>query len=67
MAKLFITLDDSPSILEIDRDLGALFNLLLTTGYLTVEKFYPFSDDRYALRIPNEEIRKLYSTEILNS
>lgn len=62
-----VTLDDSFIYSEIDRDPGALFNLLLTTGYLTVEKVLSLSDDRYALRIPNEEIRKLYSTEILNS
>jgi hypothetical protein len=62
-----VTLDDSLIYSEIDRDPGALFNLLLTTGYLTVEKVLSLSDDRYALRIPNEEIRKLYSTEILNS
>lgn len=62
-----VTLDDSLIDSEIDRDPGALFNLLLTTGYLTVEKVLSLSDDRYALRIPNEEIRKLYSTEILNS
>lgn len=62
-----VTLDDSLVYSEIDKDGGALFNLLLTTGYLTVEKVISLSDDRYALRIPNEEIRKLYSTEILNS
>lgn len=62
-----VTLDDSLIDSEIDRDPGVLFNLLLTTGYLTVEKVLSLSDDRYALRIPNEEIRKLYSTEILNS
>ena len=62
-----VTLDDSLIYSEIDQDPGALFNLLLTTGYLTVEKVLSLSDDRYALRIPNEEIRKLYSTEIMNS
>ena len=62
-----VTLDDSLVYSEIDKDPGALFNLLLTTGYLTVDKVLSFSEDRYALRIPNEEIRKLYSTEILNS
>ena len=61
-----VTLDDSLIYSEIDQDPGALFNLLLTTGYLTVEKVLSLSDDRYALRIPNEEIRKLYSTEIMN-
>lgn len=62
-----VTLDDSLIYSEIDQDPGALFNLLLTTGYLTVEKVLSLSDDRYALRIPNEGIRKLYSTEIMNS
>ena len=62
-----VTLDDSLVYSEIDKNPGALFNLLLTTGYLTVDKVLSFSEDRYALRIPNEEIRKLYSTEILNS
>ena len=62
-----VTLDESVIYPEIGQNQGALFTLLLTTGYLTVAEVISESDDRYALRIPNEEIRKLYSTEILNS
>lgn len=62
-----VTLDESVIYPEIGRNQGTLFTLLLTTGYLTVDKALSLSDDRYSLRIPNAEIRKLYSTEILNT
>ena len=62
-----VTLDESVIYPEIGQNQGALFTLLLTTGYLTVDRALSLSDDRYALQIPNAEIRKLYSTEILNT
>lgn len=62
-----VTLDESVTYPEIGQNQAALFTLLLTTGYLTVEKVVSLSDDRYSLCIPNAEIRKLYGTEILNT
>ena len=62
-----VTLDESVIYPEIGKNQAALFTLLLTTGYLTVEKALSLSDNRYSLCIPNAEIQKLYSTEILNT
>lgn len=62
-----ITLNDSVIYSEIGQDRAALFTMLLTTGYLTVDKELSIENSRYALRIPNREIHKLYSTEILSS
>ena len=62
-----VTLDESVIYPEIGKNQAALFTLLLTTGYLTVEKVLSLSDNRYSLCIPNVEIQKLYSTEILNT
>lgn len=61
-----VTIDESVIYPELDQDPSALFTLLLTTGYLTAENADPILDDRYSLKIPNKEIRKLYSNEILN-
>ena len=41
--------------------------MLLLTGYLTVSADSPIIYDRYSLRIPNEEIKRVYSMEILNT
>lgn len=62
-----VTLNDSIIYPEIGQDKSALFTMLLTTGYLTVKRTISAEDDRYALSIPNKEIRKLYSTEILSN
>ena len=45
----------------------ALYTLLLTTGYLTVDKTIDYADSRYLLRIPNEEIKRVYRLEILDT
>ncbi len=52
---------------QIGRDQSALYTMLLTTGYLTVSENSTTSYDRYLLRIPNEEIKRVYSMEILNT
>lgn len=62
-----LTLNESIIYPEIGQDKSALFTMLLTTGYLTISRVIAAEDDRYALRIPNKEILKLYSTEILNN
>ena len=53
---------------DIERDKTALFTMLLTTGYLTIsskrEEMSVY--DTVSVKIPNEEIRLLYKTEILN-
>ena len=49
------------------NDKSALYTMLLMTGYLTVDSISVTGDDRYSLRIPNEEIKRVYSNEILNT
>lgn len=51
----------------IGQDQSALYTMLLLTGYLTVSADSPIIYDRYSLRIPNEEIKRVYSMEILNT
>ena len=51
----------------IGQDKSALYTLLLNTGYLTASATQTTTDERYLLRIPNEEIKRVYRTEILNS
>lgn len=41
--------------------------MLLTTGYLTAVTASSTTYNRYEFRISNEEIRQVYSTEILNT
>ena len=61
------TLHDSVIYDELWRDDDALYTMLLTTGYLTVQQKSDEIYNRYALRIPNKEINYVYSTEILNT
>ena len=61
------TINDSVIYAKIWQDDSALYTMLLTTGYLTVASASTTTYNRYALRIPNEEIRQVYSTEILNT
>lgn len=61
-----VTLNERVIYENIGRDKSALYTLLLTTGYLTAESASPMRRNRYALRIPNDEIRDVYATEILN-
>lgn len=61
------TLNESVVYSQVDQDKAALFTMLLTTGYLTVARTISVEDARYALCIPNKEIHKLYSSEILGS
>lgn len=58
------TLHDTIIYDELWRDDGALYTMLLTTGYLTVQDKSPVLYNRYTLRIPNEEIRQVYAMEI---
>ena len=62
-----VSLNEGVNYNQINSDQSALYTMLLTTGYLTVLKDIPTSYDRYLLRIPNEEIKQVYSTEILNN
>lgn len=61
-----VTLNERVIYEDIGRDKSALYTLLLTTGYLTAESASRTRRNRYALRIPNDEIRDVYATEILN-
>lgn len=61
-----VTLNESVIYKDIAKDRSALFTMLLTTGYLTIDGISPSSYNRFSLRIPNEEVRLVYSTEILN-
>lgn len=48
-------------------DPKALYTILLTTGYLTADAVIDYADNRYRLRIPNEEIKRVYRLEILDT
>lgn len=62
-----VSIDEGVIYPEIKRNQSALFTMMLTTGYLTVQDVISELDERYALKIPNEEVRRLYRTEILNN
>ena len=51
---------------DIATDKTALFSMLLTTGYLTTANTPTELPNSISLKIPNEEIRQLYKTEIMN-
>ena len=51
---------------QIFHNQNALYTMLLTTGYLTVADSLDGADNRYLLRIPNEEIKRVYCSEILD-
>lgn len=51
---------------DLAKEPGMLYSLLLTTGYLTAAAGPLSMYNRYALRIPNKEVREAYSLEILN-
>lgn len=60
-----VTLNEGVVYESIEKDPSALYTLMLTTGYLTVVEKSAYSYDRYVLRIPNEEVKWVYGTEIL--
>lgn len=62
-----VTLNDNVTYRNLWQDDSSLYTMLLTTGYLTAGKAVGSTYNRYALRIPNEEIREVYSQEILNT
>lgn len=61
-----VTLNEGVVYESIEKDPSALYTLMLTTGYLTAVEKSAYSYDRYGLRIPNEEVKWVYRTEILN-
>lgn len=61
-----VTLNERVIYEDIGRDKSALYTILLLTGYLTTTTSVATRRNRYALRIPNKEIRDIYATEILN-
>lgn len=61
-----VTLNENIIYHDIGRDKSALFTMLLTTGYLTAAEKSKAAYNRFALRIPNEEVKMVYSIEILN-
>ena len=61
-----VTLNEGVVYESIEKDPSALYTLMLTTGYLTAVEKSAYSYDRYGLRIPNEEVKWVYGTEILN-
>lgn len=63
---IFATLAEQVVYGDIKKDSNALYTLLLATGYLTVDSVISELRKRYALRIPNREIKDIYSREILN-
>ena len=61
-----VTLNEGVVYESIEKNPSALYTLMLTTGYLTAVEKSAYSYDRYGLRIPNEEVKWVYGTEILN-
>lgn len=52
---------------DIQEDEDALYTMLCTTGYLTIDNMRRMGNVRiYTLRLPNREIQALFGTEILN-
>lgn len=64
--RIQVTLNERVIYEDIGRDKSALYTVLLLTGYLTTAPATAARRNRYALRIPNEEVRDIYATEILN-
>lgn len=62
-----VSLNENVIYGQLSREQSALYTLLLMTGYLTVQSSSSTSYNRYLLRIPNEEIKQVYSIEILNT
>ena len=60
------TVRESTIYETIGGNRSALYSMLLTTGYLTAASGPLSTYDRYALRIPNQEIREVYRSEILD-
>ena len=51
---------------DIQEDEDALYTILCTTGYLTIDSMRRMGNVRiYTLRLPNREIQALFGTEIL--
>lgn len=64
--RIQVTLNERVIYEDIGRDKSVLYTVLLLTGYLTTAPATAARRNRYALRIPNEEVRDIYATEILN-
>lgn len=60
------TLHESVIYDDIKEDRSALLTMLLTTGYLTIAGKSKDIYNRYFLKIPNEEIKQLYHSEIMS-
>lgn len=58
---------DSVIYRQLWKDDSALYSMLLTTGYLTIQHKVPEMENRYALAIPNEEIRQIFGADILDT
>ncbi len=57
------TLNENLTHSEIDKSIENIWSLLYMTGYLTAAD-YP-EGNRYALRIPNREVRQIYTQQVL--
>ena len=60
-----VTLNKGVIYNDIEKSRSALMTLLLMTGYLTINK-RGNTNDRYELKIPNEEIKQMYIHEVQN-
>ena len=57
------TLNENLTHNEIDANIGNIWSLLYMTGYLTVAD-YP-DGNRYELKIPNYEVRQIFTQQVL--
>ncbi len=62
-----VTINEGVVYTGIWKSDSALYTMLLTTGYLTIDKQVDSFGTRYALHIPNNELSYVYSADILNS
>ena len=62
-----VSLNEGAMYDQIGKDRSAAYTMLLLRGYLAISEKIPTSYARYSLRIPNEEIKRVYSMEILNT
>lgn len=58
------TLNENLTHNEIDKSIENIWSLLYMTGYLTTIEAP--EDDSYMLKIPNQEIRKIYMKQVLS-
>lgn len=63
---IYTSIDEGIIYDDIGENYSSLYTMLLTTGYLTVDNDDVHEYDEYKLCIPNEELIRCFSKEVLN-